>query len=1042
MNAQIESTVEAMGWTLLHFLWQGAAVAGVLFVVFLALRKRTPEARYLASGVAFLVMFVMFGVTLVSHLNRIKTPTISAVSEASAIEKGAAFPVFPAIQEAPTEISLQPIAAMGQPEVSESTLVVGETLAAPRAEPTPLPQPSPTTSEGVQHALPWVVAFWGLGVALLSLRLLSGWLRIRKVRALAAPVGDALWQQRFDALCQRLRVSRPVRLLTSTAVAVPIVVGWLKPVVLVPAGLFTELAPRQLEAILAHELAHVRRHDYLVNLLQNIAETIFFFHPAVWWVSGQLRKEREHCCDDVASRECGGAVGYARALVALEESRGLALVPQGAVSAAGGSLLGRVRRLLGDSPGTSGAWPALIAVVLLAAGLAVGAHLAHAAPDDQQKEEKAKPEPVRSALQIEREIAEIPDHLLDPGKPIKEAGPWIEWGDATEFGLRLGLAGVKAGTEYRQQQPIPLSMYLRNDSEHEVLITPDIREPGSDIDDGSIPLRLILTEKAGKLEAPISIVPNTWTTNRFKLRPNEFVKLTTKMPTIASPAGEYLLHLENDLGIWHGIEAQIENRPTGLGDMKMTLKSKPVKVRISDELLAAFELRKAVGKQMQRWRYEYRGAESLPAEAMQRVTTYGSRHLEDLEPGRREAVEKVLPEFGRDEDWEWDEARTLVERLGEASMRSLELASYDARLVPGRPVDEAASEFIWTEPDEQGVRLGIAGLRDGETIHLETLIQLRIALRNDGTRRLRFTSVYYDEQNLQLHLDPGGDPDGEGEVRTIRRLGWTQLHVLRRYELAPGQMNVFDQSNLYFREKGKRLPEREFVITETGNFDFTASVFVSSIEGIDEQGRVVKPAAEWRGTTKPLKLPIVPLSDVMIARPGMERFIVDRKDFFGDTLRLRFSQTLITDAALRGSSIKPWKMESTDYVAAWARGHYKLWYVDPEQTVQCIGIIRYKDLGRWTKDELTGDLAGMPDRIRVALNLPPRQEPAGAKNVTPVNAESDGAEEPVLFSEAGGTLEGKLVRIKLDDQRSLSLARRKKVGDAWDAPTGGWRLPS
>ena len=99
-------------------------------------------------------------------------------------------------------------------------------------------------------------------------------------------------------------------------------IGWLRPVILFPASALTGLSAEQLEALLAHELAHIRRYDYLVNLLQTTVETLFFYHPAVWWVSAQVRQEREHCCDDLAVAACGDVLTYARALTALEQLRG------------------------------------------------------------------------------------------------------------------------------------------------------------------------------------------------------------------------------------------------------------------------------------------------------------------------------------------------------------------------------------------------------------------------------------------------------------------------------------------------------------------------------------------------------------------------------------------------------------------------------------------------------------------------------------------------------------------------------------------------
>ena len=155
----------------------------------------------------------------------------------------------------------------------------------------------------------------------------------------------------------------------------PTLVGWIKPVVLLPAAALAGLSPEQLQAILAHELAHVRRHDYLVNLLQSMVETLLFYHPATWWVSAQVRAEREHCCDDLAVEVCGDRLVYVSALAELTtiaSHRGFAL------AATDGSLVGRVRRILGrprsmHEPAPAWALLALVVLVVGAGSFSAGA---------------------------------------------------------------------------------------------------------------------------------------------------------------------------------------------------------------------------------------------------------------------------------------------------------------------------------------------------------------------------------------------------------------------------------------------------------------------------------------------------------------------------------------------------------------------------------------------------------------------------------------------------------------------------------------------
>jgi beta-lactamase regulating signal transducer with metallopeptidase domain len=257
--------------------------------------------------------------------------------------------------------------------------------------------------------LPVLLGVWVVGVAILTLRLLTGWIWVQRVKSHGTEDAPDDWQQMTSRLARRLHISRPIRLLQSAAVEVPTVIGWLRPVVLLPVSALAGLAPHQLEAILAHELAHIRRHDYLVNLLQTLVETLLFYHPAVWWLSRRIRIERENCCDDVAVSLCGDPYTYARALANLEALRGdrthLAL------AANGGSLLHRVRRLLG-APSHAGRGPgwlaASVAVVLLAL-IAAGAIRNNAFGSERSIEERAvlpaapaatpEPQPVKTTAQ-------------------------------------------------------------------------------------------------------------------------------------------------------------------------------------------------------------------------------------------------------------------------------------------------------------------------------------------------------------------------------------------------------------------------------------------------------------------------------------------------------------------------------------------------------------------------------------------------------------------------------------------------------------------
>ena len=330
----------ALGWALFHFLWQGALVAGVVAGLDLSLAKRPPPIRYALACAALATMLAL--------------PIATAWSLAAA---GSADP--------PASIAGPSADAAAFSGLSGSRRAIAKGFF------------STTIASRVDAARPWALSVWFAGVLVLSLRFLGGLRTANHLTRRGTRPAAPEWQEILSHLAARLRITRPVRLLESALVEVPTAIGFFRPAILLPASVFTGLPTRGLEALIAHELAHIRRHDYLVNLLQAVAETLLFYHPAVWWVSGRIRAEREHCCDDLAISATGDARSYARALVRLEEMRGAA--PALAVAAGGQDLWKRVGRLLRDAPATAerpSAWlagaVALILLFVLGAAARVG----------------------------------------------------------------------------------------------------------------------------------------------------------------------------------------------------------------------------------------------------------------------------------------------------------------------------------------------------------------------------------------------------------------------------------------------------------------------------------------------------------------------------------------------------------------------------------------------------------------------------------------------------------------------------------------------
>jgi beta-lactamase regulating signal transducer with metallopeptidase domain len=224
----------------------------------------------------------------------------------------------------------------------------------------------------------WVLPLWCAGVLIFAVRLIWSSRHVARLRR-EGDAAEASLIQTVLRLARRMSIDRPVRVLMSSLADSPSVAGWLRPVILLPAATLLSLSVEQLETVLAHELAHIRRHDYLVNLLQTASETLLFYHPAVWWISARIRHERELCCDDMVVAVCGDAIGYARALTKLERLRMIA--PELAMSGTGGSLLYRIRRLAGmpheEAPSKV---PVVVSLVLAIVCLAISSHWASGQP--------------------------------------------------------------------------------------------------------------------------------------------------------------------------------------------------------------------------------------------------------------------------------------------------------------------------------------------------------------------------------------------------------------------------------------------------------------------------------------------------------------------------------------------------------------------------------------------------------------------------------------------------------------------------------------
>jgi len=271
--------VRGIGWGVLHSLWVGTALAAGLYVVLALTRRRSPKVRYF----------------------------LCCMGLAGAVALPAAMGVCAALNW-----------RVEAPLLADAGFIL-------------------------EPAVPRIAIAWVVGASLALTQLVGGWAYIQHRMRRDAWPSNAVSRTELLVLSSRLGLAPRVRILESTYIETPLVVGALRPAVVLPTLGVLELSARELDAILGHELAHIRRHDYLANLVQSVVEAVLFYHPAVWWLSRLIRQEREHCCDDLAVRACGDTLLYLRSLTVLESLRYVSPAPVAA--AAGTPLVDRIRRL-------------------------------------------------------------------------------------------------------------------------------------------------------------------------------------------------------------------------------------------------------------------------------------------------------------------------------------------------------------------------------------------------------------------------------------------------------------------------------------------------------------------------------------------------------------------------------------------------------------------------------------------------------------------------------------------------------------------------
>lgn len=359
-NILPDNLTYALGWTVVHSLWQGIIIAAIMALLLAILKDKTANRRFWIANVALLAMGISSAFTLFWLMDN-QAETMENPQKMLILLRGGIESQSPENQSFINTISLF-----------------------------------------FNQHLGIIVLIWLIGVAFFALRLVGGLMYIEMLKTRHLTPLSNEWQSRMNMFKNRLGIQKTIALMESALVGVPMTIGWLKPMILLPIGTINGMSVAQVEAILAHELSHIQAKDYILNIFQTIIEILFYYHPAVWWISANIRAERENRCDDVAVKLCGNSLTYAKALLALQEMQhqnirtyGLAMTFS---TKRKGILLKRVKRILNQPQNRSNIMEKLAATGLL---LVVIGTLAFAdQPQNQNQTPKDKIEQLETPLTL------------------------------------------------------------------------------------------------------------------------------------------------------------------------------------------------------------------------------------------------------------------------------------------------------------------------------------------------------------------------------------------------------------------------------------------------------------------------------------------------------------------------------------------------------------------------------------------------------------------------------------------------------------------
>ena len=333
--------ISGLGWAVVHSIWQTCILGAITFFGLQLISVQKAQMRYLF---AYTILLITGGLFIwnfnyhfqVASANSTKIALYSDPGEKDETGKTKLMEHLTPIEPIENKIQEPNSALVKKEKFSLFTEI--------------LLQIKPF----VKKSLPWLALIWIMGVLVLGVKMVGSWFYLKYWTKKTAKTVAPYWQQNLDKLKNRLGIRKPIRLLESSELTSPLTFGWLKPVILVPLGMLSQLSPDQIEAVLLHELAHIRRYDFGANIIQSLIEILLFFHPVVWWISRKVKESREDCCDDIAAAHCRNRLHYANSLLQIQKYS-LNSTNQLTMAATGnsGRLTARIHRLFLNSKTTN-----------------------------------------------------------------------------------------------------------------------------------------------------------------------------------------------------------------------------------------------------------------------------------------------------------------------------------------------------------------------------------------------------------------------------------------------------------------------------------------------------------------------------------------------------------------------------------------------------------------------------------------------------------------------------------------------------------------